>query len=125
MKRLALVIVVLSAALIEPAQARYLPASTGYRAIWLDAQQAEREVPWTGQTEFGRCGRPVLGRYECQVSLEGREMVEYDPDIGIIYRAHFCSWVGVAKWRFRRVVVVRRELGCEHWWESSRGAVWE
>jgi hypothetical protein len=102
------------------ASARYMPYAAAITAINYDSRQASYEVDWDDGPRRGKCGQGLPSLYECQISLEGRLPYDYDTEVGIIYEAHFCSWVAVAKWRFRSVVVKRREFGCEHWTETSR-----
>lgn len=123
MKRAFLLAAVLLALGASEAQARYLPFSTAYRAVYWNNQRAKREADWDERLEVGRC-RYSYSRYECPVELEGRQPVDYDVEVGLIYRVDYCGWVAAAHWRGRRLVVTRRRLFCEHYYESSRGATW-
>jgi hypothetical protein len=103
------------------AEARLLPSYPAESYIRSDGRELAREAPWAIGPELGKCARPSLSRYECQVKLEGRRPIGYSVSTGTEYEAGFCSWVGVAHYRSRYSVVVnRRELGCETWIEYSR-----
>lgn len=104
-----------------PAMAKWLPRWKAELAIESDGFFAARSTPGPDRPKLGRCARPFPGRFECQVSLEGKTPVGYDSEYGIEYEEHFCSWVGVAYWRGRHYVAVhRREYGCEYWITTSR-----
>ena len=103
------------------AQARALSPYLAETYIRSDGRKLAKSYPWAVTTELGKCARPTLGLYECQAQIEGKRPIGYTYERGPEYEAGFCSWVGVAHYRGRYLIVVnRRELGCETWVEYSR-----
>lgn len=115
--------------LVAPsAVARYLPYGAAYRAVYFNTTAAERHTDGADRSDFDAGIRTASGRVEFRAWLEGDELHEYVPgsyEVGnyqpgrFIYFHFRCDWIAAAHWSGRRVVVSRRAVVCDEWYDES------